>query len=99
MSDERSQGVDFGDVEDELENYDYPATPEELREEFGEETVEYNDGEESLDDVLEGVGVDEFESSEEVYETVMMMVGGEATDEGHSDRGAGTAPDEETESF
>ena len=99
MSDERSQGVDFGDVEDDIENYDYPATPEELREDFGDETVEYNGGEQSFGDVLEGVGVEEFQSAEEVYETVMMMVDEEATDEGHSDRGAGTAPDEETESF
>ena len=99
MSDERSQGVDFGDLGDELENHDYPATSEELREEYGDRTVEYNDGEERFGDVLEGVGVDQFEDDQEVYETVMMMVGEGATDEGHSDRGAGTAPDEETESF
>ncbi|ELZ29860.1 hypothetical protein C474_12526 [Halogeometricum pallidum JCM 14848] len=99
MSDERSQGVDFGELGDELENHDYPATPDELTEEYGDRTVEYNDGEERFGDVIEGVGVDEFESAEEVFETVMMMVGGEAADEGHSDRGAGTAPDEETDSF
>ncbi|MDS0296291.1 DUF5789 family protein [Halogeometricum luteum] len=99
MSDERSQGVDFGELGDELENHDYPATAEELTEEYGDWTVEYNDGEETLSNALEGVGVDEFQSAEEVFETVMMMVGEEATDEGHSGRGAGTAPDEDTDSF
>lgn len=99
MSDERSQGVDFGDLREALESHDYPASAEELREQYGDRTVEYADGEESFGSVLDGLGVDEFESAQEVYETVMMSVGEEATDEGHSDRGAGTAPDEQTDSF
>lgn len=99
MTEDRSEGVDFSDL-DELEDHDYPASPEEIIEQYGDKTVEYENGEESLGYIVENVGIDQFESAEEIYETVMMFVGEGATGEGHSGRGAGTATDEEgTETF
>jgi hypothetical protein len=96
---DRALGLELGDLGDKLENHDYPATEEELAEAYGDETVEYEEGDsETFDELLDRVNVEKFTSAQDVNEMLMTAVPTDATGGGHSDRGAGNAPDEDTES-
>jgi len=99
-SESREQGVEFGDLREALETHDYPTTQQELIEEYGDETLDLPDGEETLSSVLaeremtEEDGDIEYESADEVYQDILNMVGDRAvgrTD--YSDRG-GSLQDE-----
>jgi len=96
----REQGVEFGDLGAALENHDYPTTQKHLLEEYGDETLDLTEGEETLSNVLaekemaEEQEHIEYESAEEVHQAVLTMVGDRAvgrTD--YSDRG-GSLQDE-----
>jgi len=85
---------------DALADHDYPTTQEQLLEEYGDETLDLTDGEETLSSVLaEKELADEqehieYESAGEVHQAVLNMVGDRAvgrTD--YSDRG-GSLQDE-----
>jgi hypothetical protein len=96
---DRALGVELGDLGDKLESHNYPATQEELVEAYGDETVEYDDGDsEEFGELIGRIDVEEFTSAQDVNEMLMTAVPTEATGGGHSGRGAGTAPDEETDS-
>ena len=98
-NDDRDQGIQFGDLEDELEAIDYPITNEELIERFGDRTLETADQEVRLDDVLAEQSDTTYESPSDVHDGVLNMVGDEALGrEGYSDRGP-AEQDEEQESF
>ena len=99
-SESREQGVEFGDLQEALENHDYPTTQEQLVEEYGDETLDLADGGETLSSVLaekemaEEQEHIEYESADEVRQAVLNMVGDRAvgrTD--YSDRG-GSLQDE-----
>lgn len=99
--DDRTLGIEFGDLEEDLENEDYPISADELLERYGDREIGMSDGSESFREVLVTGGDEEFESADEVKQTVLSRVGGEAVGrQGYSDRGAGSAQGEESdESF
>ena len=99
--DDRTLGLDFSSVEDDLENEDYPISADELLERYGDREIGMSDGSESFREVLVTGGDEEFESADEVKQTVLNRVGGEAVGrQGYTDRGAGSAEGEEnSESF
>lgn len=93
--DETEMGVDFGDLEEELENHDYPADTEELLDAYGDETVTFSEGEATFRELLEPTGDQEFDSEDDVRQMVFTMVGDEAIGrKNYSDR-TPPAPGEE----
>lgn len=97
MADDREQGVDFGDLEDQLEAHDYPATTEEIVDEFGDEAVSYADGSETVASLLEPLS-ETYDSADEVRQSIFNMVGeGAIGRKGYTDRG-GTEHEREDES-
>ncbi|USZ69539.1 hypothetical protein NGM10_07345 [Halorussus salilacus] len=99
--DSRELGIEFGDLEDDLEGEDYPVSADELLDRYGDREVGMSDGTQSFREVLVTGGDEEFESADEVKQTVLNRVGGEAVGrQGYSDRGTGSAEGEESdESF
>lgn len=95
--DERKQGVEFGSLDEELENESYPISNEELREQYGDREIELQDGSQSLGEVLEPLGETTFDSADAVVQAVIGTVGDEAIGrKNESDRGgtAGEGSDE-----
>lgn len=109
MTDEtqnREQGVEFGDLADELESHDYPATASELVADYGDYELGLPNGEETFEETLgplaESDNEETYESAEEVEQTILNMVGSKAVGrEGYSDRGTSSDPtnDEDQESL
>ncbi|MFC4358316.1 hypothetical protein ACFO0N_10200 [Halobium salinum] len=96
-NDDREQGVDFGDLDDELDGHDYPAEKDELVEEYGDHELKLPGGEMTFEEALEGYEPTdgEFEDADAVRSAVKNMVDSEAVgSEGYSDRGTGTAGEE-----
>lgn len=92
----RRQGVEFGDLDDALEEYEYPTTVQKLVDDCGQYEIELEDGTKSVETVLkpylsETDGVEEgesFDSAEAVRDAVMNLVGSDAVGrEEYSDRG------------
>lgn len=93
-TDERTLGVEFGDLEDDLKDAEYPLSREELLDRYGDREIQLADTTERLRDVLEAVGEQSYESAEDVTQTVVGMVGDEAVGrKAYTDRS--TSPDEE----
>ena len=94
-SDSRELGVEFGPLKSELENHDYPATGEQLVAEYGDYELDLPGGSQTFGEVLgkrqradDGAETVEYDSPDEVQQTVLNMVGSEAVGrEGYSDRG------------
>ena len=94
-SESRRQGVDLGDLDDDLEAHDYPTTAQELYETFGERDIDLVDGKQRFGVVLapyihetEGESKETFDSAEEVRTAILNLVGSDAVGrEGYSDRG------------
>ena len=98
--DDREMGVDFGDLNDDLESESYPIDKEALLEEYGDRTIELPDDEVTLESVLDPLNIDEFDSAGDVRSWVNNMVGDEAVGrKGYSDRGTGEQAEETDESF
>ena len=97
--DGRAQGMEFGDLAEELESIDYPADVGTVREEYGDHEIDLERGSTTLGEILSPLEDETFESAEGVLETAKNLVGDEAVGrEGYSDRGAGgTEQDEGTE--
>jgi len=99
-ADSREQGVEFGQLADDLQSHDYPATREEIVDEYGDRELDVTDGSQQLDEVL----VEQQEGSEETYDNpgevkqaILNMIGEEAVGRSdYSDRG-GNSMDEGTE--
>lgn len=90
--DSRESGIEFGDLEAELEGYDYPATASEISEAYGDEKIGLPDGDKELSEVLapfvEGENEETFESAEEVHDAIFNLVGSDAVGrDRYSDRG------------
>ncbi|WP_101295452.1 DUF5789 family protein [Halegenticoccus soli] len=107
MSDEgdsREQGVEFGELDDELDGHEYPATASELVDEYGDYELEMPDGSRTFGDILEPYqqeSGEKFQEAEEVRQAVFNMVGSEAVGrDRYSDRGVETEGEgSENESF
>ena len=96
----RKQGVEFGSLADELENEEYPIDKAELLETYGDRELELQDGDQTLQEVLDSLGETTFESAEDVIQGVIGTVDDEAIGrKNYSDRGgqaAGENLDEES---
>lgn len=96
MTDDRESGVEFGPLAADLEDLDYPISNAALVDRFGDRDVDHANGTTSLREVLGSVD-DEYESAEEVRQTVFSMIGEDAVGrEAYSDRG-GSQPDDPDE--
>jgi len=93
VTDDRESGVDFGDLDDDLETESYPLTNEELLEQYGDRRVSYADGSESLTGLL-GPLEDTYDEPEAVRQAVFNMVSeGAEGRENYSDRGTSADQD------
>lgn len=101
----RTQGIELGELDEELESHDYPTTAPALVDEYGDYEIELPGGSQDVEEVLglyEGDD-EEFTDAEEVRQAIHNLVGAEAVGrDNYSDRG-GSAPDvgtdDEDESF
>lgn len=86
--DSREQGVEFGSLAEDLEEADFPMGKDELLETYGDEEIVLEDDTQTLREILEPLGQDEFESTDEIRQSVLNMVGDEAVGrKNYSDRG------------
>ena len=83
----RQLGVELGDLEDELDELDYPVDNDELLESHGNAELELPDGTTTLEEVLGSMEDQTYQDAEEVEAMIMNMVGDEAIGrKGYSDR-------------
>ena len=101
----RSQGIELGDLDEELAAHDYPTTATALVDEYGDFVIQLPGGSQNVQEVLGLYEEDEqeFTDAEEVRQAIHNLVGAEAVGrDNYSDRG-GSTPDEgnedEDESF
>jgi hypothetical protein len=109
---DRTQGVEFGDLDEALASHDYPATTADIVDSYGDHELGLPEGETTVESALrplldadDGDGADgsdegdTYESADEVRQSILSMVGDDAVgSEGYSDRG-GQASDTESDSF
>lgn len=98
--DNRELGVEFGELDDELESHDYPATKEELIEEHGDRELDFSKDSMTFEEALEGYEPmnGEFQDADDVRSAVLNMVDtGAVGREGYSDRGVEGEGTEETD--
>ncbi|WP_440007881.1 DUF5789 family protein [Halomicrococcus sp. SG-WS-1] len=92
---EREMGVELGELSDELESVDYPVSADELVSKYGDREIEYGGGSETLESALGPLNED-YESADEVEQSILNMVGSEAVGrQNYTDRGAGHHSDGE----
>ncbi|WP_132058057.1 DUF5789 family protein [Halorussus amylolyticus] len=98
--DSRELGLELGDLEDELQSEEYPVSADELLDRYGDHEVEMSGGSESFREVLVTGGDEEFESADEVKQTILNRVSSEAVGrQGYSDRGPNTEGSENDEAL
>lgn len=93
--DTREQGIEFGQLQAELDEHDYPASGDELVAEYGEFELELPGGSTTVGEVLgkrhseDGTDGDiQYESPEDVHRSIHIMVGSDAVGrEDYTDRG------------
>ena len=92
-TDDREQGIDFGELDDRLDAASYPISLDELLAEYGDAQLAMGDETTTLREVLEPLEDDEYDSVEEVRQAVFNMADREAvgrqryTDRGESSGG------------
>ena len=93
----REQGVEFGELADQIASHEYPATSDDLIDEYGRYEVEVPNGTQTLQDLFQPLQAEEFESPEDARQAVFNMVDDRAIGrKGYSDRSP-PAPGEDTE--
>lgn len=95
----RDLGIELGNLHEKLERVTFPVEKGTVLEEVGQHELEFEDGDRSkLRSVLQPAGLDEFESREELFESIYLMVGDSAVGQvGQTGRGTSdiTPPDEQ----
>ncbi|MCU4741097.1 hypothetical protein OB955_12615 [Halobacteria archaeon AArc-m2/3/4] len=76
--DNRTLGVELGDLGDKLQEHDYPATQDELMEEYGDEEIEMAEETATFEELVGPLNQEEYESYGDVEQAIMNMVGDEA---------------------
>ncbi|WP_135852268.1 DUF5789 family protein [Halorussus salinus] len=91
----RELGVEFGDLAALLDGHDYPATTQELTDDYGDRPVEHPGGAEEFGALL-APSEDTYRSATEVRQAVLNAVGqGAVGRKGYTDRGAfSSTPDD-----
>ena len=64
----------FGDLDDELEDHEYPTTADELVDAHGTAEVETQDGTETVADVLEPIDDESYDSADDVRNRIQELV-------------------------
>lgn len=103
MSDDeqqRRQGVTFGSLADDLESASYPLAEETVLDRYGDRDLAFADGETTVWEVLEPLGVSRFDTPGGLERAIVSMIEGDAVGrEGYTDRGSGTAGEATDESL
>ncbi|WP_049971690.1 DUF5789 family protein [Haladaptatus cibarius] len=88
MADEdREMGVELGELADKLDEHDYPASSDDLVEEYGDYEIEYSNGSERFEEVI-GPLNETYESADGVRQSILNMADSEAVGrQRYSDRG------------
>ena len=76
--DTRELGVELGDLRDRLEGHEYPASKDDLLDAHGDTEIEMDGETATLEELIEPLNEDEYESADEVEQAVLNMVGDEA---------------------
>jgi hypothetical protein len=85
---DREMGVELGDLNDDLEAHDYPASSGELLEEYGDRELDLPDGGKTFAEIMEPVEDKTYEEADGVRQDIFNFVGSDAVGrEGYSDRG------------
>ena len=88
-SDERARelGIEFGPLAEQLDEHEYPTTCEELIATYGSARLEFQDGEQTFQEVLDPVPDEQFSSPQEVRLAIFSNVAeGAIGRKGYSDR-------------
>lgn len=100
MSDSRDRGIEFGDLEEELEQENYPLSNDEVIERYGDRELVLSRGTTTVREVLGDIEADEYEDHEQLHEAMLNMVGSEAVgEEDYSERGTAMEEGEDTDAF
>ncbi|MDS0473547.1 hypothetical protein [Natrinema sp. 1APR25-10V2] len=76
--DSREQGVELGDLQDDLESEEYPIGHDELLEQYGDEEIEMSGETTTLEGIIGPLGEDEYQDYGELEGAIMTMVSDEA---------------------
>jgi hypothetical protein len=98
--DSREQGVEFGQLAEDLERAEYPMTKAELLDAYGDRELDVQDGSKTLQEVLGPIGETTYDDAEAVMQGVIGMVSDQAIGrKNYTDRGGVPSednPDEES---
>lgn len=82
MSDEdaadREMGVEFGSLADELDEEQYPLTKDDVVEKYGDRELDIADGTKTVREVLGDRGDEQFDSPQDVQQSILNMIDSEA---------------------
>jgi hypothetical protein len=96
--DSREHGVEFGPLADDLDGLEYPVEKADLLAAYGDRTLDLVGDQRTLRKILEPLGAETFESSDDVTQTVAGVVGDEAVGrKNYSDRGGPVSGGEDDE--
>ncbi len=99
----RELGIEFGSLAEQLDEYEYPVPCNELLEAHGEAILEFQNGEQTLKEVLDPIPDERFNSALEVRTAIFSNVAeGAIGRKGYSDRtppALGEQSEEPEESF
>jgi len=99
MTDDRDVGLEFGDLEEDLQTESFPLSKNELLDAYGDRAIHTENGDETIREILGQVGEETFDGPDEVHQTILTMVGEEAVGRTeYSDRGT-SAGQEDQESL
>lgn len=92
---DRTEGVDFTEIDKVLDDLSFPVTKQEFVAEYGNLTIERTNADPiAVEDLFEGTGDDTFDDEEEVRQSILNLMPKESVGrQRYSDR-AGETPEE-----
>lgn len=69
--DERAQGGELNELDAALETQDYPITPDELIESYGDHEVESSGGSKSIEEIFTAIDDETYDSAQEVRDRIL----------------------------
>ncbi|WP_436347718.1 DUF5789 family protein [Natronorubrum sp. FCH18a] len=67
-------GERLGDLDDALDNHDYPTTTDELLEAHGDREVETQEGWKSIDEVLDPIDNEQYDSADDIRTRIQGLI-------------------------
>lgn len=94
----KEMGVEFGSLADELDEEEYPMSKDDVVGKYGDRELNIADGTKTVEEVLAGRGDEEFQSANDVQQSILNMVGSEAVGrQRYSDRALDDDPDDNSD--